>query len=306
MSLEQEKRITITDLWHAIIKSRKIIIFFSLITASITFVWCISQSAMYQASATLVLAEKERSGHSVTGSSGLLGVASGLVGLDLSSGLQTDKGIAIFMSRRLAERNIDELGLSRQLFADRWDEVEQKWKPAGPFRKMKWKIFKMIGLTDSEFHATQKPTRLQVVREFLSRVSMVENRKTGIVTLSVNWEDPEVAAKIANTLVKNGNDFMREKRRREADQKIAYLSNEMKYTENSKISAFLSSLIETELSIKMRANTERDYAFEIIDAAVPENEPYSPRTGTLTIIAALFGACLGIVFSFLRLVLQIA
>jgi len=51
----------------------------------------------------------------------------------------------------------------------------------------------------------------------------VTDPKTGLVTLSITWNDPNIAAKWANGLVRMANDYLRDQAIEESERNIAYL-----------------------------------------------------------------------------------
>ena len=55
-----------------------------------------------------------------------------------------------------------------------------------------------------------RPSKRQL-KIFKSILSVDEDKKSGLISLSISWKDPEVAAEWANDLVKQLNEQLREK-----------------------------------------------------------------------------------------------
>ena len=51
-----------------------------------------------------------------------------------------------------------------------------------------------------------EPTEQKAIKSFKSILSVDEDKKSGLISLSISWKDPEVAAQWANDLVKQLNE----------------------------------------------------------------------------------------------------
>jgi uncharacterized protein involved in exopolysaccharide biosynthesis len=106
----------------------------------------------------------------------------------------------------------------------------------------------------------------------------VENNKTGLVSLSIKWKDPGLAAQWTNGLVKMTNDVLREKAISEAERNIAYLNDEVKKTTVVPVQQAVYSLMETEIKKQMLARGSPNYALKVIDPAITPEIRSSPTT----------------------------
>jgi len=99
---------------------------------------------------------------------------------------------AVLKSRTLRERVIRDLNLLPLLFHDKWDGKSKRW------------ILK--GEND------RPPTVLDGAKKLEKLISVSTDRKTGVITLSVEFErDPKVAYEIAETALKEANNILNEK-----------------------------------------------------------------------------------------------
>src|SRR3569623_3798652 len=57
-----------------------------------------------------------------------------------------------------------------------------------------------------------------------------QDKKTGLITLAIEWKDPEEAARWANLLVERLNQHERQVAIGEAEKSLAYLKNELAKT----------------------------------------------------------------------------
>jgi uncharacterized protein involved in exopolysaccharide biosynthesis len=208
------------------------------------------------------------------GGGGALGSFSGLAalaGLSLGSDSKKAESIATLQSQALTARYIRENNLMPILYADKWDARAGKWNVTNP---------KKI------------PTLWKAVQFFKNRVRTISTEtKTGLVTMTIRWSDPVLAAKWSNGLVKLTNDYEREKAIAESDRNIAYLTQQAASTDVVGIKQAVYNLLQSEISKSMIAKGTDEYAFKIIDPATVAEKAAFPQK-PVWILAAFFGSLL--------------
>jgi uncharacterized protein involved in exopolysaccharide biosynthesis len=216
---------------------------------------------------------------------GQLGPLTDLVGGgDAGSGLDSkDLRLATLRSRRLTEQFIRDRNLFPKLFPDRWDGGTQAWK-------------KKNGKPDA-------PTIDEAFRFFDDKIRRVsEERRTGLVTLSIDWRDPREAADWANDLVFRANEFLRSRAKEEASRSITFLEGELEKTSVVERRQIIYRLIESRTSQIMMANGRREYAYIVIDPAVAADADHYIRPRRPMIISAglALGGVIGVVVTLIR------
>jgi uncharacterized protein involved in exopolysaccharide biosynthesis len=110
----------------------------------------------------------------------------------------------------------------------------------------------------------------RAVRRFDLKVRSVdEDRRTGIITLSIEWFETNYAADWANGLVALLNREMRERAETDARRNLDYLEAALNRTTSIEIRQALYRLMEGELKSAMLAEVREEYALKVIDSAVP-------------------------------------
>jgi uncharacterized protein involved in exopolysaccharide biosynthesis len=139
--------------------------------------------------------------------------------------------------------------------------------------------------------AGSKPLDIRdAVRVFDRRVRAVtENPKTRLVTLSIRWKDPETAALWANALAKRLNNRLRDRAVAEAERNVTYLTKEITSTNVVSLQQAIGSMLETEMQKLMLARGNEEYAFKVIDQAVPPKERDSPKRLMIALVSFLAG-----------------
>jgi uncharacterized protein involved in exopolysaccharide biosynthesis len=114
-----------------------------------------------------------------------------------------------------------------------------------------------------------------------------------LVTITITWTDPHIAATWANDLVKATNEFLRDRAIRESERNIAYLNGQAASTDVVGVKQAIYAILQSEISKVMLARGSDEYALKIIDPAVAPERPFFPKL-TLWLAA---GIALGMVLS---------
>lgn len=195
----------------------------------------------------------------MSGSGGLsqfAGIAS-LVGLSTGSDSKKSESLAILQSDALTEKYIKDNNLLPILFASKWDSTANKWRTTDP---------------------SKIPTLWKANEFFRDKVRTVTtNPKSGIVTLKITWRDPDLAAKWANELVASANDYLRLNAIALSERNIAYLGQEAVKTDVVGVKQAIYEILQSEISKEMLARGNEEYAFRILDRALPPERAASPR-----------------------------
>jgi uncharacterized protein involved in exopolysaccharide biosynthesis len=139
-----------------------------------------------------------------------------------------------------------------------------------------------------------RPTLWRAVQRFQKGiVSVRQDQRRGVTTLSVEWTDPTTAAHWANGLVGLANELIRTHALEEAQRNINYLNAQSEHTTDVDLRRVIFNLIENETKTLMMANGRAEYAFRIIDPAVPPEVRSGPHRTLLVATGLLVGLLLG-------------
>lgn len=210
------------------------------------------------------------------------GSASGLAamaGLDLGSqGGRKQENFATLVSPGFARDFIATENIIPALFWDRWDEKAHDWRPG-----------------------VKVPTLEDAVRRFTDDVrGIADDRKAGVITISMDWRDPALAAAWANRFVALANERLRAQALRESDDSMRFLNDELHKTDVTEMRQAVFSLIKTQINSAMMANVQREFAFHVIDAAVVPERKVSPKRALLTALGGVIGLAFAATWVYLR------
>jgi len=146
----------------------------------------------------------------------------------------------------------------------------------------------------------KKPDIRDAVAAFDGVRSVAEDKKTGLVTLSIRWKDPDTAAEWANVLVKRLNDRLRTQAQEESERNVAYLQREIAATSVVSLQQSMGRVLEGEMQKLMLARGNEEFAFKVIDRATPPKQRETPKRTLIALVSMLAGGFFGILVVFLR------
>lgn len=268
--------ISLLDVWLILRDGWILLTATTVVGVVVALVAALTMTPIYRAE--VVVAEVSSGGNGQTTTSALLrqfGGLSNLAGVNLRglAGNQND-GRTIVRSRTFVEQFIMEQRLMPLIYADLWDEAAQDWNA----------------------DVNRAPAYWQGANRFREDVFfIVEDDQSGLLTLAIEWEDPEIAANWANQLVELANDVSRKQDITAADVNIAYLNEQIELTNAVELERVLYNLVETEQKTLMLANARAEYLFQVVDRAVVPISAAKPNRLFLLILGAFSGGFLGLV-----------
>ena len=108
-------------------------------------------------------------------------------------------------------------------------------------------------------------------------LSVEEDKKSGLITVSVSWKEPEIVAEWANELVRQLNVQLRKKAIEDSNKRVGYLEKELGKVTIRDMRSVLYNLLEFEKKKAMLANVNEDFALKVIDPAVVPESRESPK-----------------------------
>lgn len=150
-------------------------------------------------------------------------------------------------------------------------------------------------------HPSKPPTMWLAVKTFKENVLTIkEDKRSGLLTIDVDWEDPTVAAQWANGFVALANQRIRARAIDEATRNIEFLNQQISHTGVVEVQHAIYNLIENETKTLMVANARTEFAFTVIDPAVPPERKLSPRRTLYVLFGAFAGFFLGMLIAYIR------
>ncbi len=275
----EEDEIDLREIWRVLVDNKKLIALVTAVTTLIALVTAFSITPIYRAEVLLAPASAEKTG-GLGALAGQFGDLAALAGINVGGGDQTQEAIATLKSRALTEAFIKENNIMPILFEDDWDADKKAWKDQ-----------------DSE----DAPTLWQAYEVFNEKIRAVSaDKKSGLVNLAIEWKDPVLAATWANDLVKRVNRQRQQETIQEAEGSIGYLYKQLAKTSSVEVEQAIYRLVEAQTKNIMVAHAREEYAFKVLDPAVPPEKKVKPKRAFILVLGIVFGLMLGVFAAFIR------
>lgn len=272
--------IDLFELLRGLVDHKRLVVIITGVVTALAAIVAWSITPMYRAEVLLAPVRSDKAGVSAA-LAGQFGDLAELAGVNLGeTGTSTAKAVATLKSRALTDAFIEEEHVLPILFARKWDAGKGKWK------------------VDDE---DDIPTLWKAYELFNKKIrSVTENKKTGLVRLEIEWKTPSLAAEWATELVKRVNEQLRNDAIREAEKSIAYLKQELKRTDVVEVAQAMYRLIEAQTKNIMVANAREEYAFQVIDPAVPPEKKSKPKRTLIIALGFMLGLTVAVFTVFVR------
>lgn len=278
--------LNLIDLWNRLWERRWVVVGVMALSVLLAISAAFLMTPVYRVEALLAPVSDEPAGGLSALASQFGGLAS-MAGIDLSgSGNETAEAMATLKSRAFTTEFMRNNNLLPIIFSKQWDTETEEWKVTDP---------------------DDIPTYWDAFEKFDRKIRFVsQDVQSGLVTLAIEWEDPELAAIWASELIERINASMRERAIQEAKRSLDYLNKELTATSSVEVKQAIYGLIENQAKTMMLANVRDEYAFRVIDPpGVPDRDDFeSPKRGMLIVLGVFVGGMLGVALAMILSVLS--
>ena len=266
-----EDEIDLLELIRTLLKAWRAIVGITAVCVGLAIAYALNAPEVFKAETLLAPASEEKSGASSALSQ--FGGLAAMAGISIPSDSNVEQVVATLQSRKFLRQYINGKTLMPVLFEKIWDTESQSW---------------LVQTQEDE------PTEQKAVDAFKGILSVDEDKKSGLISLSISWKNPEIAAEWANDLVKQLNEQLREQAIADSQKRVGYLEQELAKTTLQDMRVVLYNLLETEKQKAMLANVNEDFALEVIDPAVPPEVREKPKRKFIVALGGVCGGFLGI------------
>jgi uncharacterized protein involved in exopolysaccharide biosynthesis len=281
--IEGEQLVTLPDVARALFAGRWKIIGITILVTACFAGYAFFATPIYRATAVLAQVNIDRGGSgSMSSALGQLGDLASLAGVNIDpKDKYIDEAIEVLKSREFLQRFIADFDLLPRFFSSKWDHDAKRWKVA----------------------ESKQPTPWKGYRFFTQQIFGVDkDKKTGLISVRIDWKNREEAAKWANELVDRVNAEMRARAIATAQSAAAYLEKEREATSFAETRTSINRLIEIQIRQKMLATVNPDFIFRTVDRALPADVDDVLKPKKLVLIC--IGAFLGILLSCIALLMR--
>jgi uncharacterized protein involved in exopolysaccharide biosynthesis len=129
------------------------------------------------------------------------------------------------------------------------------------------------------------PDIMDGIRALNEIINVNYNMKEDIITLTVNFPDAEMAAKIANSYITALNDHMSLEAKRIAITNREYLEKQLQETNDNLVQQKIYNLIAEKIETMMMAEVKEGFAFKVLDPPMTPDKKSKPKRSQMVILA---------------------
>lgn len=275
-----DDEIDLLQLWRTLLKYKRMILLSALGAAVVAAGISLMMHNIYRAEVLLAPVDTGGSkGGGLASALGGLGGLASLAGISVGGGGSTEENLAVLQSRDFLWKFVQEKKLMPILFEGAWDEQQKKWKETDP---------------------KKQPGQLAAHRLFTGLLSVNRDKKTDLVTVAVEWKDAALAADWANALIARLNQYLAQQAIARSENNLKYLYEELTRTQIEEMRKTLFDLIANEQKSVMLANTQKNFAFKVLDSAVEPDKKIKPKRSLIVILAAFVAGFMAILYVFIK------
>ncbi|MFT3906200.1 MAG: Wzz/FepE/Etk N-terminal domain-containing protein [Steroidobacteraceae bacterium] len=290
-SARNSREVNLSELMRKIWERKWLVLAAALCFAVLSAVVVLRLPNQYKASAVLASAESSKTSGMLSQLNGLASLAGVSVNSDEED--ESQIAMAVLQSWNFIDQFIRNNHLEVAVFAakgwdratnqlliddDLYDVSQKKWVRVPPKGK------------------TVEPTSWELYQKFSDRLTVLQDKKTGLLTVSYEYYSPQVARDWVDGLVKAINEHMRQRKLESSTNNINFLQEQIDKTPLADMRAVLYQLVANETKNKMLAAASPEYQYVVVSPAMVPEEKSKPQRVLIVLGVTLVGTALAIFF----------
>ena len=293
-----DDEIDLRELFSVLWAGKILIVAITAVFALVSVGYALSLANQYKASA--VVSPAQSGGSSLGAMAGQLGGLASLAGINIGSGEsnETQEAMEIMQSWGFMEEFIQTHDLQVPIYAAiGWDKGSNSLKLNSDLydaTSERWLI------EDDESGENRAPSSWQLYQNFKSRVAVSQDKKSGLINISVEYYSPQIAKQWVDLFIITINDYMRARKLEQVNRNIEYLTAQIDKTAIADMREVFYQLVEEQTKSKMLAEASPEYAFVTVSRAMVPEEKSQPKRALVCILGTLLGGMLSVLWVLVR------
>ncbi len=283
--------IDLREIFQAVWVDKILIIAITALFAVASVSYALYVTNEYKAEVLLVPAQGT---NQLSGALGQLGGLASLAGVNIQSGESSEVEIATHIANSwgFISKFVSNNGISVELAAvNGWDKDTNQLKYNEDIYDFEGQNWMLEGGPPSDF---------QLFKFFEGKKDIVEDKMTGLVTISVNSFSPHLAKKWLDLYVAEINKHMQDREIAKVSRNIDYLEMQLKKTESKEMQKVLYQLIGEQIKNKMVTEASPDYIFVPAGPSMLPQQKFRPKRAMISIWGTTIGGILSLLFVLIR------
>ena len=293
-----DDEIDLRELFSVLWAGKILIVAITAVFALVSVGYALSLANQYKASA--VVSPAQSGGSSLGAMAGQLGGLASLAGINIGSGEsnETQEAMEIMQSWGFMEEFIQTHDLQVPIYAAiGWDKGSNSLKLNSDLydaTSERWLI------EDNESGENRAPSSWELYQTFKSRVAVSQDKKSGLINISVEYYSPQIAKQWVDLFIITINDYMRARKLEQVNRNIEYLTAQIDKTAIADMREVFYQLVEEQTKSKMLAEASPEYAFVTVSRAMVPEEKSQPKRALVCILGTLLGGMLSVLWVLFR------
>jgi uncharacterized protein involved in exopolysaccharide biosynthesis len=282
----QEGEIDISLILSIIYKDKFLIIFLSLFFALGAFGFSLTLPNKYKSTVILAPTQKDDGGQLGGLASQFGGIAS-IAGISLGKELdKTEQAIVLLSSWPFLEYIVAKYNLGPDIYAAKgFDKISKQL-----FYDESLYSFKGNEWVSSRFEATGgSPSSWMLFRKFNSLVEVRNDKKTGLLTVSITSISPILAKSWLEILIKELNLHFQRIDKEDAKRNVEYLEKKIAETSVAEMQKVFFNMIEAQTKVLVLTERSEEYLFRVVVPPMVPEEKDSPKRSLFGLVGFMFG-----------------
>ena len=275
-------------LWAGKIK----IIVITAVFAVASVIYALSVPNQYKATALLAPAQSDGGG--LSGALGQLGGLASLAGVSLGGGESGEAQIAqeIMKSWSYIEGFIADNNIAVEVYAaEGWSKGSNELQIDDDLYDTETKTWSVENDTTGE---VGPPSSWKLFESFSERLTVSEDKKSGLVSVSIEYYSPQIAKQWVDLYVQSVNRFMQQRQVDKVTRNINYLQEQIEKTSIAQMQEVFYTIIEEQTKNKMLAEASPEYAFVAVGPSMVPELKSQPKRALICILGTLLGGMLSV------------
>ena len=291
ISDQYDDEIDLRELFSVLWAGKTKIIAITAVFAVASVIYALSVPNQYKATALLAPAQQDSGG--ISGALGQLGGLASLAGVSIGGGDSSEAQVAqeIMNSWSFIEGFIADNDLAVEVYAaEGWSKGSNELQinqEAYDAENNQW-------LIEGDSGVVGPPNSWQLFKAFSGRVAVFEDKKSGLVSVSIEYYSPQIAKQWLDLYISAINKHMQERQVAKVSNNIEYLEAQIEKTSITEMQEVFYTIIEEQIKSQMLAEASPDYAFVAVSPSMVPEEKSQPKRALICILGTLLGGMLSV------------
>ena len=288
---QYDDEIDLRELFAVLWAGKLKIIAITAIFAVASVIYALSVPNQYKATALLAPAQSDGGG--LSGALGQLGGLASLAGVSLGGGESGEAQIAqeIMKSWSYIEGFIADNNIAVEVYAaEGWSKGSNTLE----INNDAYDVGANEWLVEDESGAIGAPSSWKLFESFNQMLSVSEDKKSGLVSVSIEYFSPQIAKQWVDMYVESINRFMQQRQIDKVTRNINYLQEQIEKTAIAEMQEVFYTIIEEQTKNKMLAEASPEYVFVAVGPSMVPELKSQPKRALICILGTLLGGMLSV------------